>query len=226
MARKKLKRFAQLPLLPNFRGRDQVGPGGAWVARHFGTERPLILELGCGKGEYALALAARFPDRHVLAVDRKGDRLWCGATAALRQGLDNVVFLRTDALDLTLFLDPGQVETIWLPFPDPLPRRRHAKHRLLSASALEEFRRVLRPGGTVHLKTDDAGLWETTREALAASGGRVVAASSDIYAEAGLDPLVYVSTTFERRHLQQGKRIRYLAFTLDGPGVTGVGGVA
>jgi tRNA (guanine-N7-)-methyltransferase len=217
MPRKKLKRFAQLPQLPNFRDRYQVGPGGAWLAEYFGCTRPLILELGCGKGEYALALAARFADRQVLAVDRKGDRLWCGATAALREGLGNVVFLRTDALDLTLFLDPGQVETIWLPFPDPLPRRRHAKHRLLSVSALEGFRRVLRPGGTIHLKTDDAGLWEATREALAASGGRVVAGSTDIHAEAGLDPLVYVSTTFERRHLARGKRIRYLAFTLDPP---------
>ncbi len=215
MARKKLKRFAQLPHLPNFRDRDQVGPGGAWAAEHFGCRRPLILELGCGKGEYALALAAHYRDRHVVAVDRKGDRLWCGATAALREGLTNVVFLRTDALDLTLFLDPGQVECIWLPFPDPLPRRRHAKHRLLSVPALEGFRRVLRRGGTVHLKTDDPTLWEAAQRALAAAGGRVVAASTDIHAETGLDPLVYVSTTFERRHLARGKRIRYLAFTLD-----------
>lgn len=214
MPRKKLKRFAELPDLPNFRDRDQAGPGGSWLARHFGERRPLILELGCGKGEYSLAIAVRFPDRHILAIDRKGERLWCGATKAREQGLSNVVYLRADAMDLGLYLDPGQVEQIWLPFPDPLPRRRHAKHRLLGPVALDQFRRVLAPGGRVHLKTDDPQLLASAMAEVEAAKGRILALSEDVHQAPGLDPLVYVSTNFERRHLASGRAIRYLEFAL------------
>lgn len=212
MPRKKLKRFAALPELPNFRDRDQVGPGGDWLRDHFGVDRPVILELGCGKGEYSLALAEARPDRSVIGVDRKGDRLWCGATAALARELPNAVFLRTDALDLRLYLNPGQVESIWLPYPDPLPRRRHAKHRLLSTEALESFRCVLLPGGLVHLKTDDVMLVEAALDALRSVSARVIRETRDLYSQPDLDPLTRVPTNFERRHLARGRRICYLEF--------------
>ncbi|GAB4252687.1 MAG: tRNA (guanosine(46)-N7)-methyltransferase TrmB [Acidobacteriota bacterium] len=215
MARKKLKRFSELETMPNVLDRDEASLGGAWVEAHLGVRRPLALELCCGKGEYTLALARRRPDWHVIGIDRRGDRLWKGARQALAEGLGNVLFLRAEIRDVGLYFAPEQVHQIWLPFPDPMPKRRHAKHRVFSRPYLEIYRRLLSPGGSLHLKSDDPGLAAEFQEAVQSLGGHFLAWIEDVHA-ADLDglpdaDLVRVVTTFERRHLAAGKTIFYAA---------------
>lgn len=215
MARKKRKRFAELERMPNVLDRDEARLGGTWVEEHLGSRRPLALELCCGKGEYTLALARRRPDWHVVGMDRRGDRLWKGARQALEEGLRNVLFLRAEIRDVGLYFAPEQVHQIWLPFPDPMPKRRHAKHRVFSEPYLETYRKLLGPGGSLHLKTDDPGLWEEFQEAVKALEGQFLAWIEDVHA-ADLDglpeaDLVRVVTTFECRHLAAGKTIFYAA---------------
>ncbi len=216
MSRSKKKRFVELEAFSNAYDRDRAGPGGEWIRRHFGNNRPLSLELGCGKGEYTLALGRRFPLRNALGVDRKGDRLWKGARQALEEALRNVLFLRANIEDLRFYLDEGQVDSIWLPFPDPMPKRRQIKHRLLSGSFLALYRLILRPEGRVHLKTDDDALFRFALEAVSDFGGRVVSCIRDVRGAGPGDELLGVRTTFERRHLAEGRRIQYLSFRLGG----------
>lgn len=215
MSRKKRKRFADLPGLPNTYDRAGTGLGGGWLRRHFGDDRPVCLELGCGKGEYSLAMSRLYPDTRVVGVDRKGDRIWKGATQALAEKLTNLVFLVADVEDVTLYFDEGQVSEIWLPFPDPLPKRRHAKHRLLSVPYLEKYRRLLKPDGVIHLKTDDEALYRLALEAAAEAGAVVLRKSGDLYSEPGLEPVLRIETTFERRHREVGRTIKYLSFTFE-----------
>lgn len=216
MSRSKRKRFAELATFANAYDRDRVGPGGDWIRRHFGNDRPLSLELGCGKGEYTLALARRYPGRNALGVDRRGDRLWKGAGQARAEGLRNAVFLRANIEDLHFYLDRGQADAIWLPFPDPMPRRRQSKHRLLSRAYLEMYRLILRPGGCVHLKTDDDGLFRFALGTVSDCGGRVVACLRDSRRAEPDGGLLGVRTNFEDRHIAQGRQIRYLAFQFVG----------
>jgi tRNA (guanine-N7-)-methyltransferase len=216
MSRKKRLRFEALPQLPNSFDRDDAGPGGAWVGKHFGNTLPLILELGCGKGEYTLALARNNPTFNVIGIDRRGDRLWIAATGALRAGLSNAAFLRADIHDLKLYFDDHQLESIWLPFPDPRPKRRQAKHRLLSPEFLRNYRKLVRPGGRLHVKTDDKFLFEYLQESVGQVGGTIHEINDNLYEAVPETELLGVRTTFEERHLQAGRSIKYVSFSLGG----------
>ena len=217
MPRKKLKRFAQLGSFPNLHL-----PGEAhdphWFRHHFPREAPLTLELACGWGEYAIALARRSPQRNFVGVDAKGERLWKAAKTALELGLTNVVFLKTDIEYLAERFPPRSVEEIWLTFPDPHPKRKKAKHRLTSPRFLPIYKALLQPGGKVHLKTDDEGLFRYTQETVPREGGRVLVAHADLYALAEIDELLRVQTKYERRHLAEGRTIKYLCFVLEPEG--------
>jgi len=214
MARKKRLRFEALPTLPNSFDRDDAGPGGDWVRAHFENDRPLVLELGSGKGEYTLTLARLNPTFNVVGIDRRGDRLWIAATRALREGLANAAFLRADIHDLKLYFDEGQIDSIWLPYPDPRPKRRQAKHRLLSPEFLCRYRTLLRKGGKLHVKTDDRFLFEYVQESVAQVGGTIHEISDDLYRTEPETELLGVRTTFEERHLQAGRSIKYVSFSL------------
>lgn len=212
MSRKKLRRFAELDTFSNVFYRGKAGPGGQWLREFFGNENPVILELGCGKGEYSLELARLQPGRSVLGVDRKGERLWKGAKRALELGIGNVAFLRARIEDLANYLDPGQVEEIWMPYPDPLPKRRQAKHRIVAPDFLNIYRSVLRPGGQIRIKTDDLEFYKYVLETATEFGAEICAAVPDLYADELETDLLGVQTTFEIRHLGAGKVIKYLAF--------------
>ena len=187
---------------------------------------PLVLELGCGKGEYALELARRNPGRNYVGVDIKGARLWRGAKTATQEGLGNVMFLRTRIEFITAFFAPGEVSEIWLTFSDPQPQS--GNKRLTSPFFLERYRQFLKPGGTVHLKTDSRFLHEYTRAVAEANGLRILACTTDLYAgEAGgtatsadgIAPEVReVKTFYESMFLEQGVPITYMAFTIDRDG--------
>ena len=212
MGRKKRRRFEEVKDLSNCFDRDDVGPGGDWVRGFFGDDHGLILELGCGKGEYSLALAERFRERHIVGIDKRSDRFWKAARQALLRGIPNVAFLRADIADLSLYFDDGQIETIWIPFPDPRPKRRQAKHRILSLPFLEMYRQILGPGGTVHVKTDDSATVEDLCSTVRAAGGRVDDVVSDIHEQPVDDELLSVRTTFESKHLERGRTVKYVSF--------------
>lgn len=211
MARKKRLRFASLGDMANVVDGRRSPPG--WFARAFGRERTVVLELGCGRGEYTLALARRRPHQGVLGVDRNGARLWKGADQAREEGLTNAVFLRLPIEYLDEHVPPASVHEIWVPFPDPLPKNRQAKHRLVSPAFLHRYRQLLCPGGVIHLKTDNRPLVEFAEEAVRAVGGRLLA-STDALDEAGAS-LDLVETTYEKRYRQEGRAIYTRRFSLE-----------
>ena len=153
---------------------------GRWAER-FGNDHPIVLELGCGKGEYTIALAERDPSRNYIGVDIKGARLWKGAKYATEHGLPNVAFLRTRVEFISAFFAPGEVSEVWLTFSDPQYRSENS--RLCSPLFLERYRGFLRPGGIVHLKTDSRFLHEYARAVCAANGLQVLACTQNLYAD-------------------------------------------
>ncbi len=195
---------------------------GRWQEFFHCTERrPLVLELGCGKGEYTLELARRNPDRNYVGVDIKGARLWRGAKTATGENLGNVGFLRTRIEFITAFFGPGEVDEIWLTFSDPQPKS--ANKRLSSPLFLERYRSFLRPGGIVRLKTDSLFLHEYTRAVAEANGLSVLACTRDLYGPGDSsfrsEPEIKdVHTFYENIFLQRGVPITYMAFAIDHDG--------
>lgn len=223
-SKNKLRRFRENETLPNViqPGREVLLEGafdyrGQWN-RHFENDRPLILELGCGKGEYSLALARRNPEWNYIGVDIKGARIWRGAKTAYEEGLDNVAFLRMQIELIDRAFAPGEVSGIWITFPDPQIKYRRTKHRLTNLEFLDKYRKILAPGGQVHLKTDSEFLHGYTLGILHASGIPVAYSNHDIYHSSGApEEVLEVQTFYEKQFLAQGKPITYLSFTLDAP---------
>src|SRR3989337_1732309 len=139
---------------------------GKWRSDYFKNENPITVELACGRGEYTIGLATLFPDRNFIGVDIKGERIWKGSTLALEQNLGNVAFLRTPILLIENFFCQGEIDEVWVTFPDPRPRKRDVKRRLTSPRYLEIYKRLLQPGAFVRLKTDNTSLYEYTLEQL------------------------------------------------------------
>ena len=214
--------FASLPYSHNadFSGDSRVSDGSGT-----GT----VLELGCGKGEYTIALAERDPSRNYIGVDIKGARLWKGAKYATEHGLPNVAFLRTRVEFITAFFAPGEVSEVWLTFSDPQFRSENS--RLSSPLFLERYRSFLRPGGIVHLKTDSRFLHEYTLAVCRANNLRILTHTTDLYgisevataAPADSTPEIppvtrEVQTFYEKLFLEQGYPITYLSFVIDHDG--------
>ena len=213
MTVKKLQRFADLSTFPNT-FQNPAGMKGRWNQLYFKNNNPITLELACGKGEYTLELARRFPDRNFIGVDLKGARIWRGAKTALEEKLTNVAFLRIPIEKLAEHFATGEVEEIWIPFPDPFPRKGKAKKRLTSPRFLNIYREILKPGGLVHLKTDDKDLFLYTLETLNQEGLTVLKVIENLYNGKIYDDLLTIKTTYERKHLEGGKTIRYLKFNI------------
>ena len=191
---------------------------GHWNERMFDAPRPIVLELGCGKGEYTIDLSRRCPSRNYIGVDIKGARLWKGAKYAHEHQLGNVAFLRTRIEFIGAFFAPDEVSEIWLTFSDPQLKSENS--RLTSPVFLERYRQFLRPGGIVHLKTDSRFLFEYSLAVARCNGLRILAATTDLYADRSIpeDALYEVQTFYERMFMAQGYKITYLAFTLDHEG--------
>ena len=182
---------------------------------------PTVLELGCGKGEYTIALAERHPDRRFIGVDIKGARLWKGAKYATLHAMPNVAFLRARIEFIGAFFAPGEISEIWLTFSDPQIRKENA--RLTSPLFLERYRGFLQPGGLVHLKTDSRFLYEYTLSLCRENGLDVVTATTDLYGGAfeGAEPAPetrQVQTFYESIFREQGYPINYLCFRIDREG--------
>ena len=227
--RNKLMKFAELLSFPNvyenfdakapsLSGKDGIAVQlkGIWSKQHFQNDHPLVLELACGKGDYTLGLARRFPDKNFIGVDIKGARIWKGASLALEEGLHNVAFLRTRIEQITHFFDTDEVSEIWITFPDPFIRKSKANRRLTAANFIERYQQMLPKGGLVHLKTDADSLYTFTLETLAETPDcSLLYHDDDIYAQALPIPELEIKTFYEKQHLAVGKTIKYICFRLD-----------
>ena len=189
-----------------------------WSKKQFGNNQGIVLELGCGKGEYTVEMARRCPEKNHVGVDIKGARLWRGAKSATEEGLDNVAFLRTRIDFIENCFGENEVEEIWITFPDPQIKYKRAKHRLTHPEYLLKYAKLLKPGGTVNLKCDSEYLHGYTHGIIQMLGLEIEASYHDIYAQ--IQPnegiLFDVITHYESIWLNQGKAITYLRFKLDG----------
>ncbi len=205
---------------------------GHWNERMFKAAQPIVLELGCGKGEYTIDLSRREPSLNYIGVDIKGARLWKGAKFATEHKLPNVAFLRTRIEFIEAFFAPGEVSEIWLTFSDPQMKSENC--RLTSPLFLERYRKFLKKGGIVHLKTDSRFLYEYSRAVAEQSNLKILARTDDLYGtgrtdlsdcalrsvagESAIDALFEVQTFYERMFTAQGYRITYLSFVIDHDG--------
>lgn len=206
---------------------------GHWNDSMFDGARPVVLELGCGRGEYTIDLALRNPDLNYIGVDIKGARLWKGAKFATEHSLGNVAFLRTRIEFVEAFFAPGEISEIWLTFSDP--QLKSEGQRLTSPQFLERYRKFLKPGGVVHLKTDSQFLYRYSLALAEENGLNILASTADLYSEDSqeamrnsgissvcgkdaVDALFEVQTYYERMFLQMGLPITYLAFQIDHDG--------
>jgi tRNA (guanine-N7-)-methyltransferase len=217
----KLKRFRELESIdfviqPSFQevfDRDHPLKGN-WKRDFFGNDRPLVLELGCGKGEYTVGLARQDPDRNFIGVDIKGSRIWKGAVQAREEGLKNVAFLRTRIDFINSFFGPGEVDDIWITFPDPQEKKRRRKKRLTGDLFLNRYRQFLVDGGPVRLKTDNPDLYACTLELVRFNRLPLERRSDNLHAAGWNDETVNIQTTYEKRFMEEGKTIYYLQFGL------------
>jgi tRNA (guanine-N7-)-methyltransferase len=212
----KLKRFEIIGTRENV-----IEPGkdifktikGKWNTDYFKRDRPITLELACGRGEYTVGMARLFPDRNFIGVDKKGDRLWKGSTWAVEDQLANVAFLRTEILFIESFFEPGEVDEIWLTFPDPRPRIRDIKRRLSSSRYIDMYKKMLKPSGYFRFKTDNTDLFNFTLEELAFRHDLAdFEYTHDLY-ESPLRPECYdIKTKYEEMFAAKGEKIKYLRF--------------
>lgn len=217
--KRKLERFAEMMTFPNVLQpafdeafRTEHALKGNWKKEFFGNTGPVILELGCGKGEYTLGLAKQYPNRNFLGMDIKGARIWRGAKTALQENITNVGFLRTRIEFADAFFAPGEVDEIWITFPDPQPQKK--QKRLTSPKFLNTYRNFLAPGGIVHLKTDNRMLYQYTMEILQFNHMEILRYTDNLYASHTDDPLLSIKTFYESQFLAKGLPIHYLRFRL------------
>lgn len=223
MGKDKLKRFAENKTFacfvePEFEQmfRTEHPLKGRWHADFFHNDNPIVLELGCGKGEYTVALAERNPDKNFIGVDIKGARMWRGAKTATENGMTNVGFLRARIEFITSLFAPGEVSEIWITFPDPQLKSRRAKKRLTSPIFLEYYAQLLSTDGWINLKTDSQHLYNYTQAVISQFDLQCEVANNDIYGSGYADEVLSVKTAYETVYLQRGLPITYTRFSLGG----------
>lgn len=213
--RNKLTRFQE-----NAQRENVIEPGkpifdtikGNWH-QHFGNDHPIVLELGCGKGEYTVGLASIFSDRNFIGVDVKGARIWKGSKIADEEGLANVAFLRIRILEIEGFVAENEASEIWITFPDPRPRDRDEKRRLTSSRFLDIYRHIINPGGWIHFKTDDTPLFDFTLELLHSRNDITSLTYTRDFHNSDMPERQYnIITGYEKRFVEQGVKIKYLKF--------------
>ncbi|MFZ9982347.1 MAG: tRNA (guanosine(46)-N7)-methyltransferase TrmB [Cyclobacteriaceae bacterium] len=186
---------------------------GNWQNDYFRNNNAITVELGCGRGEYTIGLAEHFPQRNHIGVDVKGDRIWKGSTWAVERNLKNVGFLRAEALGLMQFFAPGEIDELWITFPDPRPRKRDIKRRLTSPRFMEIYRHLIKPGGYLKFKTDNTGLFEYTLEELALRNDvEDLKFTRDLYSDELRPECFDIKTRYEEMFSAKGEKIKYLRF--------------
>lgn len=222
MAKSKLKKFARINAFSNVVQPEDKYPvsnshlRGNWSTLFFRNNHPIILEIGCGKGEYTLGLARAHPTKNFIGIDIKGDRIYRGAKDALEEGLHNVAFLRIQAERIGWFFDQNEVSGIWLTFPDPQLRGSRRKKRLTSPQFLARYRQILKPEAPIHLKTDNRVLFDYSLEVIAEENHHLICQSSNLYHDEAFAStlLTTIQTYYEKKFLAENLPIHYLKFHL------------
>ena len=221
-SKNKLRRFRENETFSNVYqpGREDVlnntfGLKGNWNKEVFKNDNPIVLELGCGKGEYSVELARRYPNTNFIGVDIKGSRFWRGAKTAVEENIPNVAFLRTQIELIENCFGTNEVDEIWITFPDPQIKYKRTKHRLTNAEFLARYKNILKPEGIVNLKTDSEFMHGYTLGLLHGAGHKVLYANHNVYRNEGAPEVVTaIQTFYESQYLEQNKPITYIKFQL------------
>ena len=223
MGKNKLKKFAEMREFAcalQYPREELIKNGfpyrGSWNSGFFKREAPIVMELGCGKGEYTVGLAKSDPARNYIGVDIKGARMWRGAKTVEEENITNAAFLRAEIENIDQFFEPSEVDELWITFPDPQMKK--TRKRLTSTRFLNLYRNLLRPGGIVNLKTDSPFLYEYTRRLVELNGFEVIMDTDDLYGSGLADPVSSIKTFYEQQWLSRGKKIKRLSFRLPSEG--------
>lgn len=221
MAKGKLQKFADMRDYPNvvehpYSIVDNVEfpLAGNWGHKFFGNDNPIVLELGCGRGEYTVALARRCPDKNFIGVDIKGARMWSGATEAIETGLKNVGFLRTNIEIIDRLFARGEVSEIWLTFPDPQMKK--VTKRLTSSLFLQRYAAILADGAIIHLKTDSNFMFTYTKYITSVNNLPVIDCIEDVHGSPIVSDILSIRTYYESQWIERGITIKYISFGLSG----------
>ena len=219
MPKRKLQRFAEMKTFTNVLQPDysdvlckQHALKGKWRDTYFKNDHPLILELGCGKGEYTVGLAQHYTEKNFIGVDIKGARIWKGARKALVEEMHNVAFLRTHIELINSFFSTSEADEIWLTFPDPQPKKE--RKRLTSPRFLRSYQQFLKNNGRIHLKTDNSRLYQYTLNVASFNECNIIYHTEDLYHSGMQDDILQIKTFYEQQFLRQGMKIHYLCFEL------------
>jgi tRNA (guanine-N7-)-methyltransferase len=213
MGKDKLRRFAEIGTFTNVLQLEAGKPlKGYWKAKQFRNNNPLVLELACGKGEYTVNLARLFPEKNFIGVDYKGNRIWRGAKTATEEGIENVAFLRIQIENILDYFSEGEVDEIWITFPDPQPQLSREKKRLTFPGFLNKYKIILKPGGIIHLKTDSDELYEYTSGKIEELNLHLHAKTCNLYQSRFADEILCIKTYYEKKYLAIDKNINYLKF--------------
>lgn len=216
MGKNKLKRFAENETFENlfqhndFDARTEPFPlKGKWHSYYFKNDRPIVLELGCGRGEYTIGMAQRVPEKNFIGIDRKGARIWRGCKDGIEQNLTNVGFLRIKIEDIEYYFDKDEVHEIWITFPDPQLRKE--RRRLISPNFISKYQKILDPTGIIHLKTDSRELYEYVVETAPLENWKIIENIPHVYDSGEISILTEIQTFYEKKWLLEGKAISYIA---------------
>lgn len=213
MARHKQRKFTELATLPNFFKLPEHIKG-KWNADCFKNDKEIILELGCGKGEYTNKLGAEFPNKNFIGIDLKGARLWRAAKNAMANNLSNVAFLQINIDNIVDYIDYEEISEIWIPFPDPYPKPSKWKKRLVSSYYLNKYKDILKKDGILHFKTDNTGLFEFAKETLESEKHQILQITDDLHESDILNEYNGIPTYFEGLFREKGEKIKYIQFSL------------
>jgi len=223
MAKRKLKKFAEVSSFDNCfflsfeQSREEGLPlKGKWHKEFFKNDNPIVLELGCGKGEYTVGLAKRYPDKNFIGVDIKGNRIWTGAREAVDSKMNNVAFVRTRIDFIEACFAKDEVSEIWITFPDPQPQKTRERKRLTNMMFINRYRNVLKKGGVVNLKTDNEPFYDFSRDVIKENNLQELDATNDLYANVGLrdEALTSIKTHYEKLFSEKGFKICYLKYII------------
>ena len=221
-SKNKLKRFNENETFANVvqPKRDELVNGefnlkGQWNSSFFKNNNPLILELGCGKGEYTIGLAKKYPNKNFIGIDIKGARFWRGAKTAVEEGIENAAFLRTQIELIEYAFAEKEVNEIWITFPDPQIKYKRTKHRMTNSEFLQRYKKILKSDGVVNLKTDSEFMHGYTLGLLHGAGHEVLYANHNVYKQEGSpEEVTAIQTFYESQYLEKNKAITYIRFKI------------